>query len=474
VSHYDAIVVGAGQGGGPLAGAFARAGRRTALIERVHVGGTCINEGCSPTKTMVASARVAYLARRAADHGVLRGSPVQVELRRVRERKQAIVDSFRAGSERGLARAGVEMIRGQAGFTGPRALDASSDGNVRRLSADLVFVNTGLRPAIPQIPGLRDVPYFTSTSIMELAELPERLIVLGGGYVGLEFAQMFRRFGSRVTVLQHGPQLLPREDEDVATEVSRILADDGIDVVLNADATAVHRTNGEVTVSYRMREGSGPGEAEAQETREAVVAGSHLLVAVGRVPNTDDLNLDAAGVETDRRGFISVNERLETTAPGVYALGDVTGGPAFTHISYDDFRVLRTNLLYGGSATTTGRLVPYTVFIDPQLGRVGMTEREAATAGRATRVAKLPMSHVARALEVDETRGFMKAVVDADSRRILGAAVLGLEGGEIATLFQVAMMGGLSYAALRDGVFSHPTLAESLNNLFMAMDRPDA
>jgi pyruvate/2-oxoglutarate dehydrogenase complex dihydrolipoamide dehydrogenase (E3) component len=471
VSHYDAIVVGAGQGGGPLAGAFARAGRRTALVERVHVGGTCVNEGCSPTKTMVASARVAYLARRAADYGV-RGSSVQVELRRVRERKQAIVDSFRAGSERGLARAGVEVIRGQARFADPRALDVSSDGRVRRLSADLVFVNTGLRPAIPQIPGLRDVPYLTSTSIMELGDLPEHLIVLGGGYVGLEFAQMFRRFGSRVTVLQHGPQLLPREDEDVAKEVAHILADDGIDVILNADATAVCKMNDGVTVSYRIREGSGTGQTP--DPREAVVAGSHLLVAVGRVPNTDDLNLQAAGVETDRRGFVRANERLETTARGVYALGDVTGGPAFTHISYDDFRILRTNLLHGGSVTTAGRLVPYTVFIDPQLGRVGMTEREAATAGRTTRVAKLPMRRVARALEVDETRGFMKAVVDADSGRILGAAVLGLEGGEIAALLQVAMMGGLPYAALRDGIFSHPTLAESLNNLFMTMDRPEA
>jgi pyruvate/2-oxoglutarate dehydrogenase complex dihydrolipoamide dehydrogenase (E3) component len=469
VSHYDAIVVGAGQGGGPLAGAFARAERRTALIERVHVGGTCVNEGCSPTKTMVASARVAYLAGRAADYGV-HSCPVQIDLRRVWERKQAIVDSFRAGSERGLARAGVEVIRGQARFTGPRALEVSSEGDVLSLSADLVFINTGLRPAIPRIPGLEDVPYLTSTSIMELADLPSHLIVLGGGYVGLEFAQMFRRFGSRVSVIQDGPQLLPREDEDVAGEVARLLAEDGIDVVLNADATAVYMMNGRVAVSYRTREGSGTGETRA--TREAVVAGSHLLVAVGRVPNTDDLNVAATGLETDRRGFVRVNERLETTAPGVYALGDVTGGPAFTHISYDDFRILRTNLLHGGSATTVGRLVPYTVFIDPQLGRIGMTEREALAAGRVVRVAKLPMSQVARALEVDETRGFMKAVVDADSERILGAAVLGLEGGEIAALLQVAMMGGLPYAALRDGIFSHPTLAESLNNLFMTLDRP--
>jgi pyruvate/2-oxoglutarate dehydrogenase complex dihydrolipoamide dehydrogenase (E3) component len=471
-SHYDAVVIGAGQGGGPLAAAFANAGRRTALIERVHVGGTCVNEGCTPTKTMIASARVAYLSRRAPDYGV-RLSSMQVELRRVRERKQTIVDSFRVGAERRLERAGVEVIRGQARFTGLRTLEVATDSRrAFTLSADLVFINTGLRPAIPQIPGLGDVPYLTSTSIMELDELPRHLVVLGGGYVGLEFAQMFRRFGSRVTVLQHGPQLLPREDEDVAEEVARILSEDGIDVVLNADATTVRGANGEIAVSYQRREVT--AAAEAGPARGAAVAGSHLLVAAGRVPNTDDLDLQTGRVETDRRGFIRVNDRLETTAGGVYALGDVTGEPAFTHISYDDFRILRTNLLRGGTATTTGRMVPYTVFIDPQLGRVGMTEREALAAGRAIRVAKIPMSHVARALEVDETRGFMKAVVDTDSERILGAAVLGLEGGELVALFQLAMMGGLSYTVLRDGTFSHPTLAESLNNLFMTLDRPGA
>ncbi|MGH7719314.1 MAG: FAD-dependent oxidoreductase, partial [Gemmatimonadaceae bacterium] len=360
----------------------------------------------------------------------------------------------------GLDRAGVEVIRGEARFAGPRALEVSGDGSALTLSADLIFINTGLRPAIPPLPGLRDVPYLTSTSIMQLRELPGHLVVLGGGYVGLEFAQMFRRFGSRVTVLQYGPQLLPREDGDVAAEVARILAQDGINVVLDTEATAVRATDGEIILSYQASGGASP----------MTLRGSHLLVATGRVPNTDDLNFGAASVETDRRGFVKVNQRLETTAPGVYALGDVTGGPAFTHISYDDFRILRTNLLHGGSATTAGRLVPYTVFIDPQLGRIGMTEREATAAGRTVRVAKLPMSHVARALEVDETRGFMKAVVDADSGRILGAAVLGIEGGEIATLFQIAMMGGLPYGALRDGVFSHPTLAESLNSVFMAMD----
>ena len=327
---------------------------------------------------------------------------------------------------------------------------------------DIVVVNTGLRVAVPRLDGIDSVPYLTSTSILELTELPEHLIVLGGGYVGLEFAQAFRRFGSRVTVVQRSAQLLPREDADVAEAVTNILRDEGIDVVLSADVIRVERADDGVRLVWKQ---------PSDDAIEHDVRSSHLLVATGRMPNTDDLGLDAAGVDMDARGYVRVHERLETSAPGVYAIGDVTGGPAFTHISYDDFRVLRTNLLEGGSATTVGRLVPYTVFIDPQLGGVGMTEREARATGRRVRVAKLPMTSVARAIEVDETRGFMKAVVDADTNQILGATVLGMEGGEIATLFQIAMMGKLPYTALRDAVFSHPTLGEALNNLFMAMDR---
>jgi pyruvate/2-oxoglutarate dehydrogenase complex dihydrolipoamide dehydrogenase (E3) component len=477
--HFELVVIGAGQGGIPLADAFARAGRRVALVERVHVGGTCVNEGCSPTKTVIASARIAHLARRAASYGVhpaddgggVRRSPagVLVELDRVYERKQEIVDSFRSANERSLASAGVEVIRGQARFVGSRTVRVAeapgaggSGGGPRTLSADLVVINTGLRAAVPPIKGLDDVPYLTSTSILELAERPEHLIVLGGGYVGLEFAQAFRRFGSRVTIVQRDAQLLPREDADIAGAVAEILREEGIDVLLSAEAARADRVDDGIRLVWRAPNGDGA---------EHGVVGSHLLVATGRVPNTDDLGLDVAGVDADARGYVRVNERLETSVPGVYAIGDVKGGPAFTHISYDDFRILRTNLLEGGSATTEGRLVPYTVFIDPQLGAVGMTEREARSAGKNVRVAKLPMSSVARAQEVDETRGLMKAVVDADTNQILGATVLGLEGGEIATLFQVAMMGKLPYTVLRDAVFSHPTLAEALNNLFTAMDR---
>jgi pyruvate/2-oxoglutarate dehydrogenase complex dihydrolipoamide dehydrogenase (E3) component len=458
--RYDAIVIGSGQGGGPLASALARAGKHTALIEREHVGGTCINEGCTPTKTMVASARVAYLARRASDYGVSTG-PIGVDMTVVRKRKRDIVESFRGGSERRIKQTeGLDLLMGEAHFTGPRTMEVHlRDGGTRTLSADLVVVNTGDRPSAPPIPGLDRVPFLNSTSIMELDTVPEHLIVLGGGYVGLEFGQMFRRFGSRVTIVQRGAHLLAREDDDVADAVADILRQDGVEVLLRAEALHVEPApSGGVQLTVREPAG------------ERTLTGSHLLVATGRTPNTDRLDPAAAGVRTDAHGYIVVNERLETSAPSVYAIGDVTGPPAFTHISYDDFRILRENLLRGGQRTKTGRLVPYTVFIDPQLGRVGLTEREAREQGRDVRVATLPMNYVARALEVDESRGFMKAVVDAASGQILGCAVLGIEGGELMAMFEIAMLGHLPYSVLKDAIFAHPTLAESLNNLFMALD----
>lgn len=457
---YDAIILGSGQAGGPLAAALAGAGWRTALVEKTHVGGTCVNEGCTPTKTMVASARVAYLARRAADYGLKTG-PVSVDLERVRQRKQAVVDRFRNGSQRRLEQTeGVDLLFGQARFTGPNSVEVrQNDGQVRQLSAAAIFINTGARPADPPIEGLEGVPSLNSTTIMELDNLPEHLLVVGGGYVGLEFAQMFRRFGSRVTIIQRGDQLLSREDSDVAEAVAEILREDGIEVLLETSPRRVERTGS----GHILLAASTPGGDRS-------LTGSHLLLAAGRAPNTGQLNLAAAGVRVDKRGYIEVNERLETSAPGIYALGDVKGGPAFTHISYDDFRIIRANLLQGGGRTTTGRPVPYTVFIDPQLGRVGLTEREAGEQGRRYRVARLPMSRAARAIETGETRGFMKVLVDADSGQILGAAILGVEGGEIMSLLQVAMMGGLAYTALRDGIFAHPTLAESLNNLFATLD----
>ena len=457
--HYDVIVVGAGQSGGPLSSALARAGRRVALVEREHVGGTCINEGCTPTKTMVASARAAYLARRGADYGVETG-PISIDMLKVRQRKRDIVDSFRGGSERRIRETqGLDLLMGEASFTGPKSMEVRlNDGGTLTLTAETIILNTGARPSAPP-PELRGVPTLNSTTIMELNSVPEHLLVLGGGYVGLEFGQMFRRFGSEVTIIQHGKRLLSREDADVADEVAKILREDGIKVLLETAATSVERDGeGGIRLSVRGPEG------------ERALTGSHLLVAIGRTPNTEHLNLAAAGVQTDKRGAIPVNERLETNAPGIYAIGDVNGGPAFTHISYDDYRILRTNLIEGGSATTTGRLVPYTVYIDPQLGRVGLGEEEAQRQGRDVRVAKMPMSYVARALEVDESRGFMKAVVDAQTKQILGCAILGIEGGELMSMLEIAMLGHVAYPVLKDAIFAHPTLAESFNNLFATLD----
>jgi pyruvate/2-oxoglutarate dehydrogenase complex dihydrolipoamide dehydrogenase (E3) component len=456
--HYDAIVIGAGQAGVPLATTLARAGRNTALVEREHVGGTCINEGCTPTKTMVASAKTAYVDRRSADYGVRNGR-VSVDMVKVRQRKRDIVESFRTGGERRLHDAGVEVIRGEARFLGPKELEANlNGGETVRLSADNIFINTGARPANPPVEGLDRVPALNSTTIMELDEVPDHLLVLGGSYVGLEFAQMFRRFGSRVTVVQRGKQLMGREDADVAEAVAEIMRQDGIEVLLGTQTLRAAHEDEKILLTVNTSEG------------ERTLEGSHLLVAAGRPPNTDKLNLEAAGVETDRRGQIKVNERLETSVEGVWALGDVKGGPAFTHISYDDFRIIRTNLLEGGDATIADRKVPYTVFIDPQLGRAGLGEQEAREQGLNIRVAKIPMSYVARAIEIDETRGFMKAVVDADTNQILGCAILGVEGGEVAAMLQIAMMGGVPYTTLRDTVFSHPTLSESLNTLFAAIE----
>jgi len=459
--QYDAMVVGSGQAGTPLSRALARAGWKTAIIEREHVGGTCINEGCTPTKTMVASARVAYLARRGADYGVETG-PVSVDMTVVRQRKRDIVTSFRSGSQRGLERTkGLDLLMGEAQFIGPKILEVHlNNGKTRQLTANKIFINTGARPSTPSLSGVDKVTTLNSTSIMELDVVPEHLLVIGGGYIGLEFGQMFRRFGSKVTIVQRGAHLLAREDDDVADEVAKIMREDGLEILL--ETTPLHAeqlANGRLRLVVRT-----PGE-------ERVLTGSHLLVAAGRTPNTDWLNLAATGLEVDKRGFLPANERLETSVPGIYALGDVKGGPAFTHISYDDFRIIRTNLLESGNVTIHDRLVPYTVFIDPQLGRVGLSETEAKAQGRNIRVAKLPMDYVARALEVDEARGFMKAVVDADTKQILGCAVLGIEGGEIMAMLEIAMMGKLPYTVLRDAIFAHPTLAEALNNLFSALDQ---
>ena len=457
--HFDAIVIGSGQGGTPLAEALAEAGRKTAIIERKHIGGTCVNEGCTPTKTMVASARVAYLGRRGSEYGV-NCSPQKIDMPTIRQRKRDIVNEFRTANEKGLAStANLEVICGGASFVAEKTVEiALKDGGKRTVSADQIFINTGTRASVPKLEGLDTVAFLDNVSIMELDKVPERLMILGGGYIGLEFAQMFRRFGSEVTIVHRGRQLLDREDEDIAKEIQSIFAEDGITVHLNAMASKVSKVDDDISLTFTA------------DNATKTIKGSHLLIATGRKPNTDMLNPGAAKIDTDERGFIRANERLETSAPDVFVIGDVKGGPAFTHISYDDFRILKGNLLDGRKMSTANRMVPYTVFIDPQLGRIGLTENEARQQGRKIKIARMPMTRVARALEMAEARGVMKVVVDAESGQILGAAILGIEGGEIASMLQIAMMGKLSYSVLRDGTFSHPTLSEALNNVFKKLE----
>jgi len=459
-ANYDVIVIGTSQGGRFLPITFAKAGRKVAVVERGHLGGVCVNAGCTPTKTMVASARVAYLAERGGEYGVRTG-PISVDLPAVRKRKQAMVEGARNNFESLIKPvAGLDLFRGEARFIASKTLEVSlADGETRTITAPLIFINTGARPKQLAIKGVDSVSVLNSTTIMELDSLPEHLLIIGGGYIGLEFGQMFRRFGSEVTIIQHHPRLLMNEDEDVSDEVTKILRQDGITVLTGTTSQHVQLLNsGRIQLTVRTAEG------------EQRLTGSHLLAAIGRVPNTEALTPEAAGIRLDKKGYIQVNEQLETSVPGVYAMGDVKGGPAFTHVSYDDFRILRINLLEHGSASARDRLVPYTIFIDPQFGRIGISEHEARQQGRNVRVAKLPMNAVIRALETGETRGFMKAIVDADTRQILGCAILGLEGGEIMAIIQVAMMGKLPYTALREGIFTHPTLAEGINTLFMTLD----
>ena len=457
--HYDAIVIGTSQGGRFLPIELSKAGQKVALVERDQLGGACVNTGCTPTKTMVASARLAHQARRSAEYGVRIG-PVSVDLAAVRERKRTMVAGARQNYASRLTQDGLDLIEGEARFTGPKAVEiALKNGVTRQISAPVIVIDTGTRPKPLAITGADDVSVLDSTSIMELDELPQHLIILGGGYIGLEFGQMFRRFGSRVTIIQHAARLLMNEDEDISDEVAAILREDGITVLTSSTPVAVERAaGGRVRLTIRTADG------------EQELEGSHLLAAIGRIPNTEALNLEAAGIRLNDQGFIAVDEYLQTSIPGVSAMGDVTGSPAFTHSSYDDYRILHANLVRHEKASTRDRIVPYTVFIDPQLGRVGLTEREARTRGRAIRVAKLPMNAVIRAIETGETRGFMKAVIDEDTRQILGCAILGSEGGEIMTAIQVAMLGKLTDTAMANAIFTHPLLAEGLNTLFAAFD----
>ncbi len=457
--EFDAIIIGAGQAGVPLAKSFAGAGKKTALIERLHVGGTCINEGCTPTKTMVASAKVAYLGRRALEFGVKSGLNT-VDMERVRQRKRDVVEAFVSSMMESIkSTKNLELISGHAHFVGPKAVDVLvPEGEFRSIHAETIVINTGGRPNMPPIPGLDTIPALDSTSIMELGELPGHLLILGGSYIACEFGQMFRRFGSRVTIVERAPILLNKEDRDISKAVTDILREDGIRVLLGSEATSIEKGITSIRVTINS------------QGMELPIECTHVLVALGRVPNTDGLDLESSGVETDERGYIRVNDKLETNVPGIYAAGDVNGGPAFTHISYDDYRILKANLLSGGDLSRAGRMLPYTVFIDPQLGRVGIGADEAKRQGLDIKVATLQMEHVARAYEMSETRGFMKAVVDANTNQILGCAVLGIEGGELMAMIEITMLGKVPYTTLRDAVFAHPTLAESFNNLFAYLD----
>ena len=442
---FDAIVIGSGQAGNPLAHRLADKGWTVALIEREYLGGSCINFGCTPTKTMLASAQVAQTARRAGELGVRTG-PVVVDLPAIVRRKNGIVQEWRAGQEGHTSRRpNITLFRDVAHFTGPHTIAAGAES----LTAERIFINTGTSPWIPKIAGLDDVAYLTNRNIMDLTDVPEHLLVVGGSYVGLEFGQMFRRFGSRVTIVEYADQIIPREDADVAAALRAALEAEGIEFRVSAQVTSVLPKAGRIAATVRSTQDSG----------EHVLAASHILLASGRVPNTADLGLDAAGIRSDR-GWITVNEHLETSVAGVYALGDVTGGPAFTHISYHDYQIVFHNLFNDVKVSTAGRLVPYALFTDPELGRVGMTEKDARAAGRSVKVGAIPMSRVARAIERGETAGLMKVVVDAGTDRILGAAVLGTGGGELVQTLMALMMADAPWTTFFRAVYIHPTMTE--------------
>jgi len=449
--RFDAIVIGAGQSGPPLAARFAQAGRRVALIEREHLGGTCVNDGCIPTKTLVASARAAHVVRHAADFGVQHGGVVRVDMKAVKARKDAVVNESITSLTSWLGSlANLTLIRGAARFIGPRRIAVGDD----ELEAAQVFINVGGRPTVPDWPGIHEVPYLTNTSMMDVDFLPAHLAVIGGSYIGLEFAQMYRRFGSEVTVIEAAPRLIAREDAEVSAEVQAMLEREGVAVHVGVTNLGVARDGAGVRVGFTAAGGA------------QTVSASHVLVAVGRQPNTDGLGLDAAGIAVDKRGFIVVDDELRTSADGVWALGDVNGRGAFTHTSYNDFEIVAANLLDGGSRRLSDRITTYALFTDPPLGRIGMSEAEVRASGRAALVASLPMTRIGRARERGETGGFLKVLVDAQTQVVLGAALLGIEADEVVQLLLLAMAAKLPYTRIQQTMWIHPTVTELLPTLF--------
>jgi len=449
-TRFDAIVIGTGQSGPPLAARLADEGLKTAVIERGRFGGTCVNVGCTPTKTLVASARAAYIARRAADFGVVVPGQIGVDMRKVKARKDDIV----ARGTKGIAEwmrstENVTVYEGHAELDGPNTVKINGES----LKADRIFINVGARAQVPDMPGVAEVPYLTNSTVMELDQVPDHLIIIGGSYIGLEFAQMYRRFGSRVTVVEKAERLIPREDDDVSDAIRGIFEGEGIELRLAAECISAEKRGNRIAIGLDC--------ADAEKD----ISGSHLLLAVGRVPNTHDLGLDRAGVKIDKRGFIIVDEQLQTNVPGISAIGDCNGRGAFTHTSYNDYEIVAANLFDNGKRKVSDRIATYALFIDPPLGRAGMTEREARATGKKLLAGKLEMSRVARARERSETLGFMKLVVDADSERILGAAILGIEGDEVVQSILDLMYAGVSYKQIERAMYIHPTVMEYLPTL---------
>ncbi len=445
IQPYDAIIIGSGQGGSPLAVQLAKRGERVALIESGALGGTCVNTGCTPTKTLVASAQIAHYARNASQWGVEAG-PVKVDMNAILERKRGVLEPMRTSWEKQTNGHGYpDLYRERARFLGPKQVQAG--GAI--LEARKIFIDTGCVPAIPSIEGIDTIPYLTNVSMLELREVPEHLLVLGGGYIGMEFAQMFRRFGSEVTVVQNGPQILPKEDPEIAVALQQALEGEGIRFELNTRITKISGERKSISLASSKRQ----------------FTGSDLLVAVGRAPQTKDLDLDKAGIVTDAKGFIQVDERLETSVPSVWAIGDVTGGPAFTHISYNDFQIIYSNLYEGANLSTKTRIVPYAVFTDPALGRIGLTEKEARKQGKRLKIGSVEMSHVARARERGETAGMMKLIIDAETDQILGAAFLSSAGDETIQIISALILAGKPYTLLKGAIYIHPTFAEGLFTL---------
>jgi pyruvate/2-oxoglutarate dehydrogenase complex dihydrolipoamide dehydrogenase (E3) component len=454
VTPFDSIVVGAGQAGPPLAARLAEAGQRVALVERSDLGGTCVNRGCMPTKTLVSSARAAHVARHADRWGVVAEAPVRVDMPRVRARADAVAAGARGNLERWLGGLpGLTLLRGHARFTAPNVLQVGEE----MLTAPSIFLNVGARASVPPLPGLEAVDYLTSTGILQLDHLPRHLLVLGGSYIGLEFAQMYRRFGAEVTVVERGPRLLPREDAAISDTIREILEAEGIAIRCGAGA---------------LRAEKRPGGMALHLDDGKEIAASHLLVAVGRRPNTDDLGLEAAGIAHDARGYIQVDDELATNVPGVWALGDCNGRGAFTHTSFNDYEILAANLLDGAARRLSDRVPCYALYIDPPLARVGMTEAEARASGRPLLLSRRPMSRVGRAVEKGETAGFMTVVADAETRRILGAAILGVDGDEAIHMLLGAMDAGTPFTALQQAVPIHPTVAELIPTLVQGL-RPE-